>query len=43
MNLEELGRPPMNYDELKKDLDQLRQKDSNPKMQKDIKKDSGVF
>ena len=43
MNLEELGRPPMNYDELKKDLDQLRQKDSKPKMRKDIKKDSGVF
>ena len=43
MTLEELGRPPMNYDELKKDLDQLRQKDSNPKMRKDIKKDSGVF
>ena len=33
----------MNYDELKKDLDQLRQKDNNPKMRKYIKKDSGVF
>ena len=29
----------MNYDELKKDLDQLRQKYSNPKMRKYIKKD----
>ena len=33
----------MNYDELKKDLDQLRKKDSNPKIRKNIKKDSGVF
>ena len=33
----------MNYDELKKDLDQLKQKDSNPKMRKYITEDSGVF
>ena len=43
MILEDLGQPPINYDELKTDLDQLRQKDSNPKMQKDNKKDSGGF
>ena len=35
MILEDLGQPPINYDELKTDLDQLRQKDS--------KKDSGGF